>query len=439
MSKRFEIITLGCKVNQYESAFMLDRLREAGWSRVEKGRNRDVTIVNTCIVTQRASHQSRQAIRKAIRENPGTLVVAVGCYAQVYPEVLSQIEGIGLIVGNTAKARVPELLLAGVHGQEPSVQVPGFEPGMPFDVMRIGRFPDRTRAFLKIQDGCESYCSYCIVAFARGPYRSLPPHHVLSMVEALSEKGYKEVVLTGIHLGKYGIETGGAMNLARLLRRIGREKFPIRIRLSSIEPHELDNELIDLVATEPWLCRHFHVPLQSGDDRILRKMNRRYTARAFAHRIRSIHEQIPLAAVGVDVMAGFPGEDEQAHENSFALIRDLPVSYLHVFPYSNRPGTAASAMSGQTDTRTIKRRAGSLRALGEKKRTAFYRRCLGRSFVVLAERWSEDDRKTLEGMTDNYLPMLFPSTEDRRNHLVEVRADRIHHGHVMGTSLHPYD
>ncbi|MFO7602175.1 MAG: tRNA (N(6)-L-threonylcarbamoyladenosine(37)-C(2))-methylthiotransferase MtaB [Candidatus Desulfacyla sp.] len=432
-SKTFKIITLGCKVNQYESAYLEGTLAGAGWRVAGGGESADVAIVNTCIVTRRAAHQSRQAIRKAIRENPSGVVAAVGCYAQVFPEELSQIEGLGLIADNRMKAEVPAFLLRGDASPETALLLKSFEPGGRFDVMEIRRFPGRARAFLKIQDGCESFCSYCIVPFARGPYRSLPPEKVVRMLRTLSEQGYGEVVLTGIHLGKYGVDQGEGMDLVHLLRRIGEARLPLRIRLSSIEPNEVGMGLIEMAASEPWLCRHFHIPLQSGDDRVLHRMNRPYTAREFANAVETIYEKIPHGAIGVDIMAGFPGEDSEAFDIGYSLLKDLPVSYLHVFPFSPRPGTAASRFKGRVDPEEIKKRAARLRALGEMKRRLFYERCLNREFPVLTERWESRERGLMLGTSDNYLPVVFPLTRDSGQGLFQVRMEQIEGRRVIGT------
>lgn len=431
--KTFKVITLGCKVNQYESACLKEALTGAGWRLSERNETCDVVIVNTCIVTQRAAHQSRQAIRKAIRENPSGHVAAVGCYAQVFPEELSQIEGLGLIADNRMKAEVPGFLVRNALSPGTAHLLKAFEPGARFDVQEIRRFEGRTRAYLKIQDGCESFCTYCIVPFARGPYRSLSPKRVLMMLETLSGQGYREVVLTGIHLGKYGVDLGGHVDLVSLLEEIGRKGFPLRIRLSSIEPNEIGMDLIEVAGSESWFCRHFHIPLQSGDDRVLKRMNRPYTAREFADTIETLYSRIPHVAIGVDIMSGFPGEDATAHDASYTLLTSLPVSYLHVFPFSPRPGTAASQFRGRVEPNTIKERAARLRELGERKRLLFYQRCLNRTFPVLPERWHDREGELMLGRSDNYLPVVFPSAPDSAKGPYPVRIDRIEGQRVVGT------
>jgi threonylcarbamoyladenosine tRNA methylthiotransferase MtaB len=430
----FKVITLGCKVNQYESAFIKDSLLNAGLVKAERGQKGDVVIINTCIVTQTAAHQSRQAIRKAIRENPYGTVAAVGCYAQAFPEELKGIDGIGLIAGNTAKRQIPGLALNLAETGKNMVISKEFEPEKPFEFLRLTRFPDRTRAYLKVQDGCESFCSYCIVPFARGPYRSLDLERALGTLVDFSQEGYKEVVLTGVHLGKYGIDLKGDINLHILLQKIGKKNLPLRIRLSSIEPDEVNEELIGMAAGEPWLCRHFHIPLQSGDDRILKKMNRKHTSRQFAKLIETIHSRIPEAAIGVDIMTGFPGEDHAAHQNTLALIRELPISYLHVFPFSPRPGTRASRSDDQIYKATIKERAAELRDLGKAKRSAFYKSCLGKDFQVLVEGRCLRDVTMMKGTTDNYLPAQFEASLHSEGRFVTVRMEKAYGNMLTGSA-----
>jgi threonylcarbamoyladenosine tRNA methylthiotransferase MtaB len=428
----FRIVTLGCKVNQYESSWLREALCSSGWEWEENG-YADVTVINTCIVTQRASRQSRQEIRKAIRSSPGGLVAAVGCFAQVFPDELSAIDGVGLIVGNSRKGNLVELLEAGSRGVDRRVVAEGFDVAPGFDPMPLSSFPGRSRAFLKIQDGCKSFCTYCIVPFARGPSRSLGPREVLRGIEAYCNEGYREIVLTGIHLGHYRVGTE-ACSLAGLLRRVRREKFPARIRLSSIEPNEISEEIIGMVAEGGWICRHLHIPLQSGDNGILRAMNRHYTAAAFAGLIRRVHDACPRAGIGVDVMCGFPGESAGAFENTRGLISDLPVSYLHVFPFSARPGTRAATFDCRVEAFEIKTRTEVMRAVGEEKRGAFFRSSLGSTLEVLREGWRNRREHVAYGTSDNYVPvtLLYGPSADPYP-LSIVRADRIIGDRVEGT------
>ncbi len=428
----FKVVTLGCKVNQYESACFEASLNRAGWQRVTDGLKADVLVVNTCIVTHKAAHQSRQAIRKAIRENPEAKVAAVGCYAQQFPEEIASIKGLALIANNRAKAEVPRLLLELKNAPEKRVLLPSFESDTPFDGLTTNRFPGRTRAYLKVQDGCRSFCTYCIVPYARGPYRSLSSDNVLRALEGFSEQGYLEVVLTGIHLGKYGVDLPGGTDLKRLLEIIGKEGLPLRVRLSSLEPQELEFEIIQMTASESWLCPHFHIPLQSGDDRILKKMNRNYSIGEFVKKIEIIHSAIPTGAIGVDIMAGFPGEDGRAHKNALSLLKDLPVSYLHVFPFSPRKGTPAWHYRDRVPIDTIKERTRELRALGRKKRLRFHERCLGQNFEVLVEGTYPHDKSLMTGASENYLPFIFPFDEPLVGPMVSMRAEKVLENRVLG-------
>jgi threonylcarbamoyladenosine tRNA methylthiotransferase MtaB len=431
MAKTFKIITLGCKVNQCESATLREALVRAGWVPAERDKAADVNIVNTCIVTQRASYQSRQAIRKVIRENPSALTAATGCYAQVFPEELSRIEGLDLVAGNALKGHLHKLLQDCGKGVPTCLSPGDFSTSLSEEILPLS---ERTRSFLKIQDGCDSFCSYCIVPYGRGPLRSLEPLRVIALLTSLSEKGYKEVVLTGIHLGKYGVDLSPATSLKDLLALIGKEKLPLRIRLSSIEPKEVAPELIQRMASEEWLCRHFHIPLQSGDNDILKRMNRNYTSEDYARLVESIHSQIPLAAIGVDLMAGFPGEEDKAHRNTYDLVKDLPVSYFHVFPFSPRPRTAAWDFKDKVDEREIKTRAEALRVLGQKKRESFYRSCTGNTFQVLAEGTDRSGMGMIKGLSDNYLPVLFHFPSEIKNEMIPVRIDKVEKLTVFGSA-----
>jgi threonylcarbamoyladenosine tRNA methylthiotransferase MtaB len=429
MGKTFKIVTLGCKVNQCESAYLREALMQAGWVPSERGGPSDVAVVNTCIVTQRASYQSRQAIRKAIRENPSALTAATGCYAQTFPEELSRIEGLDLIAGNALKGHLHKVLQECRKGAPTCFTQGNFSASLSEEILPLS---ERTRSFLKIQDGCDAFCSYCIVPFSRGPLRSLEPLKVISLLRSLSEEGYKEVVLTGIHLGKYGVDLSPATSLKDLLRLIGKESLPLRIRLSSIEPKEVVPDLIRMAASEEWLCRHFHIPLQSGDNEILKRMNRNYTSEDYARLVESIHSQIPLAAIGVDIMAGFPGEEDKAYRNTYDLVKVLPVSYFHVFPFSPRQGTAAWDFKDKVVEREIKKRAEALRGLGQKKREGFYRSCVGKTFQVLAQGWVRSGMGMIQGLSDNYLPVLFPFPCEIRNEMLPVRIERAENLSIWG-------
>ena len=432
MIRRFKIITLGCKVNQYETASLQEKLTSKNWQYTENSADADLIIINTCIVTQRASYQSRQAIRKAIRESPSARIAVVGCYPQVFPEELSKIDGINILAGNDNKLKVPDMLksldLPPVLNSD-EYDIPDRQP---FDAIPVKRFMSRTRAFLKIQDGCDSYCSYCIVPYARGPLKSMVPETVISSTEIFEKQGYKEIVLTGIHLGKYGKDLTGKSELAPVLMKIGRQNPSYRIRLSSLEPGEISDELIEMAAGASWLCRHFHVPLQSGDKDTLKKMNRRYTPSEFKETILKIHKKIPDAAIGVDVIAGFPGEDDHSFDNTYSLLDELPISYLHVFPFSPRKGTPAAGYPDQVDTKTIKKRAAKLRELGRQKKSLFYMSFVGKEFSILTEGWESEEEKIIKGLSDNYLRVFLKSDTQLKNEILMITAEKHKKDHLLG-------
>ncbi len=430
--KTFRILTLGCKVNQYESAYLEESLLEWGWRKAGREETADAAVINTCMVTGRASYQSRQAIRRQIRESPGGLVVVTGCYAQVSPGELACIPGVDLVAGNTFKGRLPNLIREWVPSNEPVVLQEPLSKHASFEVLPVRGRPGRTRALLKIQDGCSNYCTYCIVPYARGRPRSMDVEAVLRALEGFSREGYQEVVLTGIHLGKYGLDLGPHTDLKTLLRRIARCRLPLRIRLSSLEPDEVDEELVDLVASDSRLCNHFHLAMQSGDNGVLRRMNRSCTAEMFSEIAKAVRRRIPRAAVGADVLVGFPGESDEAFEGTLRLVEELPLTYLHVFRYSPRPGTPAAGFSDVIPPAVAKERAAALRNLGREKRKAHFRSCLGEAHSVLVENVEPGERPVGSGLSDNYIPVSFPADCAGVGDVVRVVAERLEGDHVTG-------
>ena len=363
----FKIITFGCKVNQYESAYIGEKLKEEKWMEAEADQAADVYIINTCIVTERAAFQSRQAVRRARRANPQAKIAVIGCYVQAYEQELTSIPGIHLLSGNVGKSELPGVIIRLMNEEQIACRVSAFVKKTAFDFMPIRGFLDRTRAFLKIQDGCESYCSYCIVPYARGPLRSLEPEKVITNMQALAQEGYREVVLTGIHLGKYGSDLGSRTTLPDLLKRIGDEKLPLRIRLSSLEPQEVHESLIEMMATENWLCRHLHVPLQSGDDQILKKMNRHYTAQQYKNLIKKIRQKIPGIKISTDIIVGFPGETKKQFQNTLKLCKEIKFNKAYIARYSLRPGTPAAKLKDNVSLQEKKHRWQILENLINKK------------------------------------------------------------------------
>ena len=424
---RFKITTLGCKVNQYESEAIARELETSNWHPARKDESADLCIINTCTVTQKAAMQSRQAVRQAIRANPHAHIVVAGCYAQTAAEEIKKIDGVHDVIGHAQKHKI-----ASIFGS-PNPN----EPLQPISVCTNIReehqfrpysetvYGTRTRPFLKIQDGCDSFCTYCIVPFARGPSRSMPLTDVLEHVKQLDAAGYHEVVLTGVHLGNYGLDLDPKTTLYELLKAIDESNLINRVRLSSIEPLELTDDIIGYVAESPRFCRHFHIPLQSGDDQILKNMNRPYTGGYFRDLVFKINERLPDAAIGVDVLVGFPGETDVAFTNTYNLIRDLPVAYLHVFPFSSRAGTAASKLPDKIPSDVIKARGDRMRKLGADLRLRFYSKFIGQTLEVLIEETRDKKSGLLKGVSSNYIPVFIDTSDDYMNHIVQVTVEKL--------------
>lgn len=419
----FRIKTLGCRVNQYESESIEAALGAKGWLPAESGRIPALCIVNTCTVTARAAMQSRQAVRHAIRQFPAAAVVVTGCHAQSEPQVFAEIPGVDLIVGNSEKHRLPELISQGfsLNRQKPAIYCSSASLLRELPPTALPIVGGRARPYLKIQDGCGDFCTYCIVPYTRGPSRSLPPARVMEMIAALARQGARETVLTGIHLGRYGMELSPPTSLLSLLNRIDSEDAMERVRLSSIEPKELTDGIIEMAARNERFCPHFHIPLQSGDRGILEKMKRPYTPELFQGLVSRIHDNIADAAIGADVLVGFPGEDAAAFENTCSLLASLPVTYLHVFPFSPRPGTPAARFSGQVPAPVIKDRCRRLRHLSQSKKAAFYQAQTGRQVDVILENRRDPSSGCLKGVSANYLTVLTNGPDHYRNCHVRCR------------------
>ncbi|MDD4071142.1 MAG: tRNA (N(6)-L-threonylcarbamoyladenosine(37)-C(2))-methylthiotransferase MtaB [Desulfobacterales bacterium] len=436
---KYQITTLGCKVNQCESEALAHHLSQSGWNSSQADDQVNVCIINTCTVTQKASMQSRQAIRQAVRANPDALIIVTGCYAQTEPDAIRKIQGVDYIIGNSDKHNIPRILSG-------SLEAPASATCQCHDISTERRFqplPDisigtRTRPFLKIQDGCNNFCTYCIVPFARGRSRSMPPEDVLSQIRKLKQSGYREVVLTGIHLGCYGLDLSPDTSLLSLIRRIEESGCIDRVRLSSIEPHELSPDIIRLVSVSEMFCRHFHIPLQSGDDRILKRMHRPYTRSFFKNLVFQIHELMPDAAIGVDTLIGFPGENPEAFENTYSLIQELPVSYLHVFPFSSRKNTPAARFPDKVPPGEIKNRCRLMRELGNRKKTRFLENLVGTQTRILVEEKTDTKTGLMKGMSSNYIPVLFTGEDHFKNKIITVRLDRItKNSQVFGSRIDP--
>jgi threonylcarbamoyladenosine tRNA methylthiotransferase MtaB len=426
------VTTLGCKVNQCESAGMIEEIIRRGHRIVPFHERADVYIVNTCTVTARTDYQSRQLIRRAHRLNPKAAIVVTGCYAQVFPDAAASLPGVALVAGNPEKEDISSLIEKTALGGR-RILVSDIHDLASCTGPFAGRFHGHTRAFLKVQDGCDAFCRYCIVPIARGRSRSLPGKDVLERAASLVAAGHREIVLTGVHLGAYGADLRPQTDLLALCRNIEEGNVLKRLRLSSIEPREISDEMIAHMRQSRVLCGHFHIPLQSGDDETLKRMGRDYDRGFFRERVEKIADALPEAAIGIDVMTGFPGEDEKAFENTLEFVESLPVAYLHVFPYSERPGTAAMKLPDRVPDPVKSLRGRKLRALGQRKRRAFAERFLGKTLAVLVEDRRDRSTGMLKGFSRNYVPVLIEKGDSSLvNREIDVVVMDTTEGRVVG-------
>jgi threonylcarbamoyladenosine tRNA methylthiotransferase MtaB len=425
---RVAIATLGCKTNQFESAAMSEKFEKAGYSVVPFTQSADIYIVNSCTVTARTDAETRRLIRRARRLNPQARVIATGCYAQVAPGELEQMPELDSVLGNQEKQDIIGLVETGKS------RVSDIAAERTSGPLKLESFAEHTRAFLQAQNGCNSFCSYCIVPYARGRSRSVQLEDVLQGVRDLAANGYQEVVLTGIHLGAYGLDLTPSTSLTELVRRITTGHLVKRLRIGSLEPNEVTDELLALMADSETICPHLHLPLQSGSDTVLKRMGRHYTADFFRTLVDKIHTHLPNAFIGADVIAGFPGESEQEFAETVQLIKELPFSDLHVFPYSRRSGTQAADMPGQLPPDRIKKRAEIVRHLAEEKKHHFLQQQVGRELTVLVQGYDAKTRRC-KGLAENYTTVLFAGTQDMKNSLCQICINEIANGMALGCEV----
>jgi threonylcarbamoyladenosine tRNA methylthiotransferase MtaB len=476
-NRLFRLLTFGCKVNQCDSAGMAREFTACGWGAAAPDAVPDLVLVNTCTVTKRADQQARQAIRRLARDHPEMPIWVTGCYAQRDPAEVAALPGVQAVFGNQEKAGLAQLLsdysghlpveaessspvtgegwgggeninpsptspLPLGEGEEvipakrwlhagepgPGLWVKGFPGAPPFRPWEVHPTPGHTRAWLKIQEGCNHHCRYCIVPQVRGPRRSLDPTAVLAAFYQLAGLGYREVVLTGVDLGQYGLDHAPPGSLAALVQRLAAQAWPFRVRLSSLEPMMVTTELLDVLAAWRDFCPHFHLPLQSGAAPVLAAMGRPYGPEEFRYLVREINRRFPGAGMGLDVLVGFPGESAADFEATRSLVAELPVTYLHVFPYSPRPGTPAAALPAMPG-KIVQERARIMRELGQARKEKFLEAQLGQVREVLVEGPAQQPG-WLQGLSDHYLRVTFPGPPAMRNRRVMVRL-RARQGEVL--------
>jgi len=417
--------TLGCRLNQVDGQEMQAALGANGFRAVPFGEPADVVVVNTCTVTARADFSDRQTIQRAVRGNPGARVVVTGCWAQTDPETVARVRGVDLVVGNADKGRLPEMVADLLDGQLVSrVRVSDIRAVRTLAPAPVSDVP-RTRAFVKVQDGCQHRCAFCIVPLARGASRSRDPQVVLEQVRWLVEAGHAEVVLTGVDLGHYGFDLTPRTTLAALLHAMVEVPGLRWIRLSSVLPSYFTPELLEIVTGSSVIAPHLHIPLQSGSDRVLRRMRRPYTVAMYRALVERLAAAIPDLGLGADVIVGFPGETDAEFEATQALVTALPFTYLHVFGYSDRRATEAERLDGHLEARVITARSRTLRALSRTKSLEFRRKLLGTVHEVLVLERRDGGAGALVGLTGNYVEVLFDGPDALRRRLARVRVTAV--------------
>lgn len=430
--KRAAIVTLGCKVNQYETDAMYGMLKEAGVTMVDPKEAADIYIVNTCSVTNMAERKSRQMLHRAKKKNLDVVVVAVGCYAQVGKEELSKDTNIDLIIGNNKKKDLIHILEEHMGEKESaaeSIEVIDIAHDQEYESLHVEQLKEHTRAYIKVQDGCNQFCSYCIIPYARGPVRSRAKDDVVREIKELAHNGFKEIILVGIHVASYGVDLGNT-TLESLIMDVDKIDGVERIRLSSIEPMTLNQEFIDSIKDSKKLCHHFHISLQSGCDETLKRMNRKYTTAQFKGIVDGLREAFDDVAITTDIMVGFPDESDEEFNKTVEFVRNIKFADAHVFQYSQRRGTPAAKRPNQISPDVKEKRSKIIIAETQKTRDEFINRFIGKTMRVLFEQPAKDG--LFEGKTDNYITVHAPSDIDLNDQFRNVLLERNENGIVIG-------
>ncbi len=423
--KKVAFYTLGCKLNFSETSTIARSFEKENFTRIDFNEKADVYVINTCSVTENADKRFKQIVKSALKKNPDAFLIGIGCYAQLKPEALADVEGVDLVLGATEKFKVTSYINDLTKNPVGKVHSCAIEEANFYESSYS--FGDRTRAFLKVQDGCDYKCTYCTIPLARGISRSDTLENVLQNAKEISEKNIKEIVLTGVNIGDYGKgEFGNKKHehtFFELVENLDKVEGIKRIRISSIEPNLLKDETIEFVAKSNSFVPHFHIPLQSGSDALLKKMKRRYLRKTYTDRVQKIKEIMPNACIGVDVIVGFPGETDELFLETYRYLQEMPISYLHVFTYSERPNTEAIEMDGVVPQNIRKKRSKMLRGLSVKKRRAFYESQLNNELEVLFE--SENKEGYIHGFTQNYVKIKHPWNLELVNTIKKVKLTEI--------------
>lgn len=428
---RVAIHTLGCKLNYSESSTIVRQLESNGFTKVDFTEESDIYIINTCSVTDNADKKCRTTVKAVLKQNPEAYVVVIGCYAQLKPKEISEIPGVDMVLGAAEKFNMIEHLHSLQKEEKAIVLNKNIKETQEF--VPAFSYGDRTRSFLKVQDGCDYFCSFCTIPLARGKSRNASIAETVAKAKEVADTNIKEVVITGVNIGDFGADQDYAETLYDLLLELDKVEGIERYRISSIEPNLLTNEIIDFVSASDKFVPHFHIPLQSGDDEILLKMRRKYLSELYADRIARIKKRMPNSCIGVDVIVGFPGETEEHFLNTYNFLNELDISYLHVFPYSERNNTTAKKMEGKVLKADKMERAKRLRILSEKKKRYFYETQLGKSMQVLWEEERQGDN--MQGFSENYVRFEAPYDSTKVNTIEILNFDQINESGLAKASL----
>ena len=428
--KRVAFYTLGCKVNQYETEAMLELFEKEGYEKAETEDYADVYVINTCTVTHMSDRKSRQYIRRMKKKNPDAIIAVVGCYSQVSPEEILSIDEVNLVMGTNDRKKIVEEVKK-IDASRKVSTVDDIMKVKAFEEIEINKTNGKTRAFMKIQDGCDRYCSYCIIPYARGRVRSRDLESIVKEVENLASNGYKEVVLTGIHVASYGKDIKDSdIKLLDVIKQINDIEGIERIRLSSVEPILFTDEFVEAVSTMDKVCPHYHLSLQSGCDETLKRMRRRYTTEEYKAIVDRLRAAIPNVSITTDVIVGFPGETNEEFDKTYEFLKDIELTHMHVFKYSPRKGTPAATMENQVDPSTKHDRSEKLLQLNEENFNKFGQKMLDKEFNVLFEQKVGDNK--YEGLTENYVKVIVESDNDISEQILKVKIKDVKNEFLEG-------
>ncbi|WP_142414540.1 tRNA (N(6)-L-threonylcarbamoyladenosine(37)-C(2))-methylthiotransferase MtaB [Hathewaya massiliensis] len=424
--------TLGCRVNSYESEAMAEKFIKSGYNLVSFDEFADVYVINTCSVTNMGDKKSRQMIGRARKNNKDAIIAVVGCYAQISPEDVSKIEGVDVVLGTRNKSEIVYWVNRAREEEKQFVEVKDVLKNKTFDELNIEEYQDKTRAFLKIQDGCNRFCSYCLIPYARGAVCSKEPKRVIEECKKLSQHGFKEIILSGIHIASYGLDLKEDMNLVKIIEEINKIEGIERIRIGSVDPSFFKENVIEELATFEKLCPHYHLSLQSGCDETLKRMNRPYNTEKYRETLINLRKYIKDVSITTDIIVGFPGETEDEFNKTYEFLEEIKLSKMHIFKYSNRKGTKADRMENQIDGNIKEDRSTKLIELNSKLEKEFMEKFIGRESEVLFEQKLKKEHNLYEGYTRNYIKVICESEQNIEGKILKVKLNKVEEDYIYG-------